>query len=46
MAKNRRWWNLNIEGNTHEELSDVDREHITDQIRKGCIEGEIVEDDD
>ena len=43
MAKNRGWWKLTLSGNSHEDLSDVDREHIASLILEGYIEGEVAE---
>jgi len=45
MAKNKGWWDLELKGNTHEELSDGDLEHIASQIKEGYIGGEIVQDE-
>ena len=44
MAKNRGWWTLKLEGNTYQELSNCDREHIAREIIRGCTGGEIVVD--
>lgn len=46
MAKNRGWWSLSLEGNTHEELSECDLEHIANAILQGYTSGEIVKDED
>ena|GEM_PF-1938384 len=46
MAKNRGWWSLEIEGNTPDELSDCDREHIAEAIIQGFTGGEIVVDEE
>ena len=43
MAKNKGWWDLFLEGNTSQELSDVDREHIAKCIMQGYTGGEVVE---
>lgn len=45
MAKSRGWWTLRLEGNTPDDLSDVDREHIARLITEGFTSGEIVEDE-
>ncbi len=41
MAKERGWWKLE----TTVEPNEVDLEHITNSIKEGFTEGEIVEDD-
>jgi len=43
MAKNRGWWTLNLKGNTYEELTECDLNHIAKCIKEGCTNGEIVE---
>lgn len=44
MAIKRGWWRLDLGDLNSIDLSDVDREHISQQIKEGFIEGEIVED--
>jgi len=45
MAKNRGWWELKLTGNTHDEVSDIDREHIAKLIIDGFTSGEVCEDE-
>ena len=45
MAKNKGWWNLELTGNSHTELSDYDLEHIAKLIKQGFTSGEVVEDE-
>lgn len=35
------WWDLKVNINDGTELTDVDREHIAEQIKKGFTSGEI-----
>jgi len=46
MAKNRGWWDLELKGNTYDELTDIDREHIAEQIKQGFTGGEIIKDEE
>lgn len=46
MAKHRGWWSLKLTGNTSEELSNVDQEHIAKLIIDGFTCGEIVKDEE
>jgi hypothetical protein len=34
-------WKLNSEGETTDQLSDADLEHIAESIKDGCTSGEI-----
>ena len=45
MAKHRGLWDLNLNGQRMEDLSDIDREHIAKCIIDGCTSGEIVKDE-
>lgn len=45
MAKNKGWWTLTLEGNTGDELSECDRDHIAKLIKEGFTSGDIVKDD-
>ena len=46
MAKNRGWWDLELKGNRHDELSEGDRDHIARLIKEGYTGGEVVEDEE
>ena len=46
MAKNRGWWTLEITGNTSEEVSESDLEHIGKMIGDGYTSGEVVQDEE
>lgn len=46
MAKNNGWWRLTLEGNEYSELSDIDREHISECIMNGYVQGQIIKDDE
>lgn len=46
MAKNRGWWDLELQGIDNIKLSDCDREHIAKCIIEGYEGGEIVEEED
>lgn len=46
MAKNRGWWHLTLEGNSFDDLSECDLEHIAECIKNGNTAGEIVQDED
>jgi hypothetical protein len=39
-------WKLNSEGETTDQLSDTDREHIAESIKDGCTSGEIIDEDE
>lgn len=43
MAYIQGWWTLTTEGVDRFDLPDSTREHIADQIRDGCTEGQIFE---
>lgn len=44
MAKNKGWWTLELNGNSHNDLSEVDLEHIAELIKQGYTNGEIIKD--
>lgn len=46
MAKNRGWWSLNLSCNTMDELSDADKEHIGEQIKKDFTSGDVCQDEE
>ena len=45
MAKHSGWWTLSLDGNGISELSDADLEHITQSIKDGYSNGEIVKEE-
>ena len=38
-----KWWKLTIEGKLIEELTEIEKEFIAEMIKKGYIEGELIE---
>ena len=46
MAKNNGWWELNLKGNTLDELSEYDIDHIANMVKDGFIEGQLLKDED
>lgn len=49
MANHAGWWTLNVSNKDTDddlELSDCDKEHIADCVKKGYTSGEIVQDEE